>query len=173
MTACPPASPVVYRHTGIGHVCSRVPGSHPPPPPGPRPPCPPCSQRKEKRATSYLYDDEHVTMTLLLTSGSNHTIHIFVEHTAPHRRGGANQNDHRPSTGGGGGDEDKQDQTGKATRPNKTTTHLTGKGGYHGVGGGRGGVAALHHIYSTATAVGYRVFPQSARGRRLGPSQGC
>ena len=95
---------------------------------------------KEKRATSYLYDDEHVTMTLLLTSGSNHTIHIFVEHTAPHRRGGANQNDHRPhSTGGGGGDEAKQDQTGKATRPNKTTTHLTGKGGYHGVGGREGG----------------------------------
>ena len=135
---------------------------------------------KEKRATSYLYDDEHVTMTLLLTSGSNHTIHIFVEHTAPHRRGGANQNDHRPhptggvegtrhvtmtllltsgsnhtirlpryrrgganqkdhrphSGGGGGGDEAKQDQTRKATRPNKTTTHLTGKGGYHGVGGG-------------------------------------
>ena len=129
---------------------------------------------KEKRAI--LYGNEHVTMTLLLTSGSNHTIHIFVEHTAPHRRGGANQNDHRPHpTGGGGdkarnddittnkrqqpyhtsvehtaspqagrgqpkrprGDEAKQDQTGKATRPNKTTTHLTGKGGYHGVGGGR------------------------------------
>ena len=133
-----------------------------------------------------------VTMTLLLTSGSNHTIHIFVEHTAPHRRGGANQNDHRPHPtggegtrhvtmtllltsppyhtsvehtappqagrgqprrpqaplhrGGGGRDEARQDQTGKATWPNKTTTHLTGKGGYHGVGGGRGGVAALHHI---------------------------
>ena len=133
---------------------------------------------QEKRAI--LYGNEHVT--LLLTSGSNHTIHIFVEHTAPHRRGGANQNDHRPhptggggdkarsddistnkrqqpchtsvergganqkdhrphSTGGGGGrgDEAKQDQTGKATRPNKTTTHLRGKGGYHGVGG-EGGV---------------------------------
>ena len=127
-------------------------------------------------------------MTLLLTSGSNHTIHIFVEHTAPHRRGGANQNDHRPHPTGEGGDkarnddmrqqpyhtsvehtsppqagrgqpkrpqaalhrgggEAKQDQTRKATRPNKTTTHLTGKGGYHGVGGGEGGVAALHHIY--------------------------
>ena len=136
---------------------------------------------KEKK--TILYGNEHVTMTLLLTSGSNHTIHIFVEHTAPHRRGGANQNDHRPHpTAGGGdkarnddittnkrqqpyhtsvehtappqagrgqpkrpqaplhrggrGDEAKQDQTGKATRPNKTTTHLTGKGGYHGVGGG-------------------------------------
>ena len=57
------------------------------------------------------------------------------------KRGGANQKDHRPhSTGGGGGrgDEAKQDQTGKATRPNKTATHLTGKGGYHGVGGGGG-----------------------------------
>ena len=68
--------------------------------------------------------------------------HTSVEHTAPHRRGGANQKDHRShSTGGGGGDEAKQDQTGKATSPNKTTTHLTGKGGYHGEGGGRGGVA--------------------------------
>ena len=28
--------------------------------------------------------------------------------------------------------------TGKATSPNKTTTHLTGKGGYHGEGGGGG-----------------------------------
>ena len=55
---------------------------------------------KEKRAI--LYGNEHVTMTLLLTSGSNHTIHIFVEHTAPHRRGGANQNDHRPHPTGGG-----------------------------------------------------------------------
>ena len=35
--------------------------------------------------------------------------------------------------------EAKPDQTGKATRPNKTTTHLTGKGGYHGVGGVAGG----------------------------------
>ena len=43
-------------------------------------------------------------------------------------------------------DEAKQDQTGKATRPNKATTHLTGNGGYHGVGG-EGGVAALHHTY--------------------------
>ena len=55
---------------------------------------------KEKRAI--LYGNVHVTMTLLLTSGSNHTIHIFVEHTAPHRRGGANQNDHRPHPTGEG-----------------------------------------------------------------------
>ena len=101
--------------------------------------------------------------------------HISVEHTAPHRRGGANQNDHKPHPTGGGGDKvtmtllltsvsnhintsvehtvppqagrgqpkrpqaplhrgegtrPKLDQTGKATRP-----HLTG----HGVGGGEGG----------------------------------
>ena len=74
----------------------------------------------------------HVTMTLVLTSGSNHT------RPPPHRRGGANQKDHRPHSTGGGGDEAKQDQPGKATRPNKTNTHLTGKGGYHGVGGGGG-----------------------------------
>ena len=57
---------------------------------------------KEKRAI--LYGNEHVTMTLLLTSSSNHTIHIFVEHIAPHRRGGANQNDPKISPQGGGGD---------------------------------------------------------------------
>ena len=78
-------------------------------------------------------------MTVLLTSGSNHVPYLCrtsVEHTAPQRRGGVNQKDHRPhSTGWGGGDEAKQDLTGKATRPNKITTHLTGKGGYHGVGG--------------------------------------
>ena len=49
-------------------------------------------------------------MTLLRTSGSNHT-------HCPHRRGGANQKDHRPHSTGGGGDEAKQDQTGKATNP--------------------------------------------------------
>ena len=77
-------------------------------------------------------------MTLLLTSGSNHTIPL-QNTLPPHRRGGANQKDHRSHSTGGGGDEAKQDQTGKATSPNKTTTHLTGKGGYHGEGGGRGG----------------------------------
>ena len=41
--------------------------------------------------------------------------------TAPHRRGGANQKDHRPHSTGGGGDKAKQDQMGKATRLNKTT----------------------------------------------------
>ena len=85
-------------------------------------------------------------MTLVLTASQRQQpYHISVEHAAPHRWGGANQNDQRPHPTGGGGDEAKQDQTGKATRPNKTTTHLTGKGRYHGVGGGRGGVAALHH----------------------------
>ena len=114
-------------------------------------------------------------MTLLLTSGQQ-PYHIFVEHTAPHRGGGdkAHNDDittnkrqqpyhtsveHTgragptkkttgPTPRGGGGDEAKQGQTGKATTPNKTTTYLTRKGGYHGVGGegGRGGVAALHHI---------------------------
>ena len=53
----------------------------------------------EKRAI--LYGNEHVTMTLLLTSGSNHTIHIFVEHTAPHRRGGANKTTTGPTPQGG------------------------------------------------------------------------
>ena len=55
--------------------------------------------RRKKRAI--LYGNEHV-----LTSGSNHTIHIFVEHTG---RGGANQNDHRPNRTGGGGDKARND----------------------------------------------------------------
>ena len=77
-------------------------------------------------------------MTLQLTSGSNHTI-PSVEHTAPHRRGGANQKDHRPhSTGGGEGNQAKQDQTGKATRPNKTTRQGVIPWG----GGGEGGCSS-------------------------------
>ena len=51
----------------------------------------PFARRKEQH--HILYGNEHVTMTLLLTSGSNHT----------------NQNDHRPHSTGGEG-----------TRPNKT-----------------------------------------------------
>ena len=51
--------------------------------------------------------------------------------------------------GGGGGDEAKQDQPGKARSPNKTTTPPDRQGGIPWGGGarGRGGVAALHHIY--------------------------
>ena len=137
---------------------------------------------KEKRAI--LYGNEHVTMTLLLTSGSNHTIHIFVEHTAPHRRGGANQNDHRPHPTGGGGDKARNDDitSNKRQQPYHTSVEHTAppqagrgqpkrpqaplhrggggrgdeakqdqRGKQQGRGdtmgwGGRGGVAALHHI---------------------------
>ena len=99
---------------------------------------------KEQRATSYLYVDEHVTMTLLLTSSSNHT--MSLQNTLPPQAGRGQPKRPQAPLHMGGGDEAKQDQTRKATRPNKTTTHLTGKGGYHGVGG-RGGVAALHQIY--------------------------
>ena len=45
----------------------------------------PFARRKEHH---FLYRNEHVTMTLLLT----------------HRRGGANQDDHRPHPTGRGGD---------------------------------------------------------------------
>ena len=67
-------------------------------------------------------------MTLLLTSGSNHTIHIFVEHTAPHRRGGANQNDHRPHPKGGGGDKARNDDitTNKRQQPYHTSVERGG-----------------------------------------------
>ena len=86
-------------------------------------------------------------MTLLLTSGSNHTIPPLP----PTGGGGANQKDHRPPLHGGGGDEAKQDQTVKATRPNKTTTHLTGKGGYHGVGGEGGCSSPASYMHKRLT----------------------
>ena len=127
---------------------------------------------KEKRATSYFVW-QRARNDDITANKRQQPYHISVEHTAPHRQGGANQNDHRPHpTGGGGdkacnddittnkrqqpyhtsvehtaphrragptnkitgptpqggGDEAKQDQTGKATRPNKTATHMTGKG---------------------------------------------
>ena len=51
-----------------------------------------------------LYGNEHVTMTLLLTANKRQQqYHTSLEHTAPHRRGGANQNDHRPRPTGGEG----------------------------------------------------------------------
>ena len=94
-------------------------------------------------------------MTLLLTSGSNHTIHIFVEHTAPHRRGGANQNDHRPHPTGGGGDKARNDDitSNKRQQPYHTSVEHTAppqagprRGGAnqkdhrpHSTGGGGGG----------------------------------
>ena len=78
------------------HICSRVPGLHPhgiPPPlpaPGPQPPGRPCSQRSRaqtrgreddgagsaRRKEQHHNGNEHVTMTLLLTSGSNHTMSL-------------------------------------------------------------------------------------------------
>ena len=78
-------------------------------------------------------------MTLLLTAAA--TIpYVCRTHCPP--TGGAGPTKKTtgptPQVGEGRGDEAKQDQTGKATRPNKTTTHLTGKGGYHGVRGGEG-----------------------------------
>ena len=45
---------------------------------------------KEKRATSCMLTvNKHVTMTLLLNKRQQ-PYHTNVEHTAPHRRGGAN-----------------------------------------------------------------------------------
>ena len=139
----------------------------------------------EKSNIILWYGNEHVTMTLLPNKWQQ-PYHISVEHTAPHRLGGANQNDHRPHPTGGGGDKARNDdiatnkwqqpyhtsvehtaphrqgganpkdhrphstrwgrpnkttqEDGESTRPNKTTTHLTGKGR------GLVGAAALHHI---------------------------
>ena len=74
-------------------------------------------------------------MTFLRTSGFNHT---SVEHAAPHMRGGANQENHRPHP-----------IRGEGTRPKKTTQEVGESnkqedypldsrqgGGYHGAGGG-------------------------------------
>ena len=66
----------------------------------------PLPRRKEQH--HILYGNEHVTMTLL-TANKRQQHHTSVVHTAPHRRGGANQKDHRPYSTGGEG-----------TRPNKT-----------------------------------------------------
>ena len=74
----------------------------------------PFTRRKEQHHT--LSGNEHVTVTLLLTSDSNHRqqpYHTSVERTAPHRRGGAIQKDHRPHSTGGGGDEAKQEHPGR------------------------------------------------------------
>ena len=87
------------------------------------------ARRKEQH--HILYGNE---MTLLLTSGSSHT--ISLKNTLPHTGGAGPTKTPQAPPHRGGGDEAKQnDQTGKATRSNKTSTHLTGKRGYHGVGG--------------------------------------
>ena len=145
----------------------------------------PFARRKEQHHV--LYGNGHVTMTLLLTSGSNHTIdtlphtggagptktttgpttggggdkacnddmttnkrqqpyHTSVEHTDPHRRGGANQKDHRPNSTGGEGTRPNKTRRGKQQA--KQDNHpLDRQGGIPWGGEGRGGVAALHHIW--------------------------
>ena len=60
---------------------------------------PPFARRKGQH--HILYGKEHVTMALQLQAAA--TIPYSVEHTAPHRLGGANQNDHRPHPTGGEG----------------------------------------------------------------------
>ena len=84
----------------------------------------PFARRREQH--HILYGNEHVTMTLLLTSGGI-PYHISVEHTAPHRRGGANQNDHRPHPTGGGGDKARNDDitTNKRQQPYHTSVEHT------------------------------------------------
>ena len=54
--------------------------------------------------------------------------HISAEHTAPHRRGGANQNDHRPQPTAGGGDKACNDDisTNKRQQPYQTSPHRRG-----------------------------------------------
>ena len=68
----------------------------------------PFARRKEQH--HILYGDEHVTMTLLLTSGSNH-------------RGWANQNGHRRHPTAGGGDKARHDDitTNKRQQPYHTS----------------------------------------------------
>ena len=123
---------------------------------------------KEKRAI--LYGNEHVTMTLLLTSGSNHTIHIFVEHTAPHRRGGVNQNDHRPHpTGGGEGTRHPNDDitTSKRQQPYRTSVEHTAPP----QAGQRGGANQKdHRPHSTGGGEGTRP-NKTRRGKQQGQTR--
>ena len=81
---------------------------------------------KEKRATSYFVwsrarnDD-------ITANKRQQPYHITVEHTAPHRRGGANQNDHRPHPTGGGEDKACNDDitTNKRQQPYNTSVEHT------------------------------------------------
>ena len=101
----------------------------------------PFARRKEQH--HILYGNEHVTMTLLLTSGSNHTIPL--QNTLPPQGGGANQKDHRPhSTGGRGRGQTRPD--GESNKAKQDNYPLDRQGGIPWGGGGGGGVAALHHI---------------------------
>ena len=97
----------------------------------------PFARRKQQH--HILYGNEHVTY------------HISVEHTAPHRLGGANQNDHRRHPAGGGGDKARNDDitTNKRSKPYHTSveTHSPPQAGLgqpkrpqalHRVGRGRG-----------------------------------
>ena len=92
----------------------------------------------------------HLTMTLLLPQAAATIPYLCGTH-CPRTRGGANQKDHRPHPTGGGrgrGQTRPPRKTGNATRPNKTTTHLTGKGGGGIPWGGRGGVQQPCIMYS-------------------------
>ena len=127
-----------------GHLCSQVPGSHPPPsrPPCPRPPNRPCSQRSRTTGTNQRegtmgqghrlqgeqsnfvwYRARNDDITANKRQQPYHT--YLCRHTAPHRRGGANQNDHRPHPQAGGGD--------KARNGSKR-----GEAPFHRGGGGEG-----------------------------------
>ena len=81
---------------------------------------------KEKRATSYFvwYRARNDDIT---ANKRRQTYHISVEHTALHRRGGANHNDHRPHPTGGGGDKARNDDitTNKRQQPYHTSVDHT------------------------------------------------
>ena len=81
----------------------------------------------------------------ITTNKRQQPYHTSVEHTNPHRRGGANQKDHRPTPQGGRG----RGQTrpdGESNKAKRDNYPLDRQGGIPWGGGGRGGVAALHHI---------------------------
>ena len=71
-------------------------------------------------------------------AGSGGQSHISVEHTAPHRRGGANHNDHRPHPTGGGGDKARNDDITADKRQQPYHTSVENTTGPTPQGRGRG-----------------------------------
>ena len=74
------------------------------------------ARRKEQYHILYRAHNDDIT-----ANKRQQLYYISVEHTAPHRRGGANQNDHRPHPIGGGDKAYNDDITYKRQQPYHTS----------------------------------------------------
>ena len=83
----------------------------------------------------------------ITTNKRQQPYHTSVEHTAPRRRGGANQKHHRPHSTAAGRGRGQTRPDGESNKPKQDNYPSDRQGGIPWVGGVRGGVAALHHIY--------------------------